>query len=77
MRMPAYKTLSVYDRPWWKDSGSLRAGRRPICQYAKSTTCIPGTTNIPAEIPKSLMLATYADGRTQSFWNALYQGQKS
>jgi monoamine oxidase len=76
MPMPAYKTLAVYDRPWWKDIG-LTAGR--------STTDLPlrqvyymytGDDEHPNANPKSLMLATYADGRTESFWNALYTEEK-
>jgi monoamine oxidase len=72
MRMPAYKALAVYGRPWWQDIG-LTAGR--------------STTDLPVRqvyymhtgddrYPKSLMLATYADGRTESFWNALYTPAK-
>jgi monoamine oxidase len=76
MRMPAYKALSVYDRPWWKDVG-LTAGRSttdlPIRQVYYMHT---GDDENTGGNPKSLMLATYADGRTQSFWNALYRGQK-
>ena len=70
MPMPAYKTLAVYNRPWWKDVG-LVAGRSttdlPVRQvYYMHSGEEPDTT--------SMMLATYADGRTQSFWNALYHG---
>lgn len=72
MPMPAYKTLVVYDRPWWKDIG-LTAGR--------STTDLPVRQvyymhSGDGEKPKSLMLATYADGRTQSFWDGLYSEEK-
>jgi monoamine oxidase len=73
MPMPAYKTLAVYNRPWWKDVG-LVAGRSttdlPVRQvYYMHSGEEPDTT--------SMILATYADGRTQSFWNALYHGEKS
>jgi monoamine oxidase len=73
MPMPAYKTLMVYERPWWRDA-NLVAGR--------STTDLPvrqvyymHSGEYPNET--SMMLATYADGRHQSFWNALYYGEKS
>jgi monoamine oxidase len=73
MPMPAYKTLAVYDRPWWKDAG-VAAGRSttdlPVRQvYYMHSGEYPDTT--------SMILATYADGRHQSFWNALYHGEKS
>jgi len=74
MPMPAYKTLAVYGTPWWKDLG-IDAGRSttdlPIRQvYYMDSAKDPQHP----ENKNSLMLATYADGRTQSFWNGLYKG---
>lgn len=73
MAMPAYKALAVYDRPWWNEELGIKAGRSttdlPIRQvYYMDSAKPPNTT--------SLMLATYADGRAQSFWDGLYKGPK-
>jgi lysine 2-monooxygenase len=73
MPMPAYKALAVYERPWWKKALGINAGRSttdlPIRQvYYMDSGKNPNTN--------SLMLATYADGRTQSFWDGLYKGRK-
>jgi monoamine oxidase len=72
MPMPAYKTLAVYGTPWWHKLG-ITAGRSttdlPIRQVYYMDSAAPPNTN-------SLMLATYADGRTQSFWDGLYKGPK-
>jgi monoamine oxidase len=72
MSMPAYKTLAAYEAPWWQQLG-LTAGRSttdlPIRQVYYMDSALPPNTN-------SLMLATYADGRTESFWNGLWQGEK-
>ena len=72
MPMPAYKTLAVYGTPWWHRLG-ITAGRSttdlPIRQVYYMDSAAPPNTN-------SLMLATYADGRTQSFWDGLYKGPK-
>lgn len=72
MPMPAYKALVTYDRPWWKDVG-LDGGR--------STTDLPLRQVYYMHTGKephldSMMLATYADGRTQSFWSQLYTEEK-
>ena len=67
MPMPAHKTLVAYEAPWWQKLG-LFAGRSttdlPIRQVYYMDLAAPPNTN-------SLMLATYADGRTESFWNAI------
>ena len=49
-------------------------GRRPICRCANYMHT--GDDEDPNSNPNSLMLATYADGRTESFWNGLYRGPK-
>jgi monoamine oxidase len=69
MRMPAYKALVAYPEPWWHKC-NVTAGRSttdlPIRQvyYLDTATTPNGNRN-------SLMLATYADGRTESFWRPL------
>jgi lysine 2-monooxygenase len=71
--MPAYKALAVYDTPWWQKELGIAAGRSttdlPIRQVYYMDSGEGPNTN-------SLMLATYADGRTQSFWDGLYKGPK-
>jgi len=73
--MPAYKALVAYHTPWWQQLG-ITAGRSttdlPIRQvyYMDTATMPKGNTN-------SLMLATYADGRTDTFWSPLWQGDKA
>ena len=77
MSMPAYKALALYETPWWKKPLGVTAGR--------STTDLPlrqvyymhtADDENPSSNLNSLMLATYADGRTESFWNGLYRGPK-
>jgi monoamine oxidase len=69
MSMPAFKALIPFPKPWWQQAG-VTAGRSttdmPIRQvyYMETATGSPNNTN-------SLMLATYADGRTETFWRAL------
>jgi monoamine oxidase len=80
MPMPAYKTLAIYERPWWKDLG-IDAGRSttdlPIRQvYYMYSGETPNNSSQQSPNTNSLMLATYADGRTESFWDGLYQGPK-
>jgi lysine 2-monooxygenase len=71
MPMPAQKTLLAYSSPWWQEALGLVNGR--------STTDLPirqvyyfGTQSGPD--PNSLLLATYADGRCESFWRPLWGG---
>jgi monoamine oxidase len=73
MPMPAYKTIAVYETPWWKKELGIDAGRSTTDLPIRQVYYMHSGTD---EKPKSLMLATYADGRTQSFWNALYRGEK-
>ncbi len=71
MSMPAYKFLAAYESPWWKAAG-VSSGRSttdlPIrqCYYFGTET---GAT------PYSLLLATYADGLTESFWEPLTKSE--
>jgi lysine 2-monooxygenase len=74
MPMPAQKTLLAYNSPWWQNQLGLTNGR--------STTDLPirqvyyfGTETGPN--PNSLLLATYADGRCESFWKPLWGGSIS
>jgi lysine 2-monooxygenase len=69
MRMPAYKAIVTFPTPWWHKC-NVAAGR--------STTDLPlrqvyymETATAPADNTTSLMLATYADGRTEPFWRPL------
>jgi len=72
MPMPAYKTLAVYETPWWKKLG-VNAGRSTTDLPVRQVYYMHSGTE---EHPRSLMLATYADGRTESFWDALYTPEK-
>jgi monoamine oxidase len=78
MSMPAYKSLAIYEAPWWSDKLGLTAGRSttdlPLRQVYYMYTADPPSATSPNTT--SLMLATYADGRTESFWNALYHGPR-
>jgi monoamine oxidase len=69
MPMPAQKTLLAYPNPWWQTTLGLTSGR--------STTDLPirqvyyfGSENPPNT--NSLLLASYCDGRSESFWKALW-----
>lgn len=72
MPMPAYKALLAYAAPWWQSLG-VTAGRSttdlPIRQVYYMDTSDASTN--------SLMLATYADGRTETFWRPLWTGEKA
>jgi monoamine oxidase len=72
MPMPAYKAIVAYPSPWWNDKLSITAGRSttdlPIRQVYYMDT---------ASNNNSLMLATYADGRTDSFWSPLWEREKA
>jgi monoamine oxidase len=74
--MPAFKMLLGYHRPWWQELG-ISAGRSttdlPIRQvyYAGSEKGMDDPDN-----ENSLLLASYADGRTESFWGALQSPDK-
>jgi monoamine oxidase len=75
MRMPAYKALAVYDRSWWKDVG-LTAGRSTTDLPVRQVYYMYTGDDQPGGNATSLMLATYADGRTESFWRELYTQTK-
>jgi hypothetical protein len=69
--MPAFKILLGFTSPWWEQLG-ISAGR--------STTDLPARQVYYAGSEKgmgdpsnenSLLLASYADGRSESFWRAL------
>jgi monoamine oxidase len=74
--MPAFKMLLGYPKPWWQELG-ISAGR--------STTDLPARQVYYAGTEKglsdpinenSLVLASYADGRTESFWSPLQSPDK-
>jgi monoamine oxidase len=73
MPMPAFKAIVAYGSPWWQKLG-IAAGRSttdlPIRQVYYMDSADPPNTN-------SLMLATYADGRTDSFWTPLWKSAKA
>jgi monoamine oxidase len=79
MSMPAYKSLALYDSPWWKKPLGVEAGRSttdlPLRQVYYMYTADPPPSEDPPN-NNSLMLATYADGRTESFWDRLSKGPK-
>jgi monoamine oxidase len=75
MSMPALKALVPFPKPWWQRA-NVTAGRSttdlPIRQvYYMETAATNDATNT-----NSLMLATYADGRTESFWRSLLDPTK-
>jgi monoamine oxidase len=74
MPMPAYKALVGYPTPWWKEKLGITAGR--------STTDLPirqvyYMDSAPSPDTQSLMLASYNDGRTDSFWSPLWERGKA
>ena len=73
MPMPAYKTLAVYETPWWQKKLGIAAGRSTTDLPIRQVYYMHSGND---ENPNSLMLATYADGRTVSFWDGLYKGPK-
>ncbi len=75
--MPAFKVLLGYDNPWWRNPPlGLTEGRSttdlPLRQvYYAGTEADYGPSN-----RNSLVLASYADGRAESFWRPLAKGPK-
>jgi monoamine oxidase len=74
-RMPAFKALVVYPRPWWRKRG-VTAGRSttdlPVRQvYYMESASGPATDSESIPETPSLLLATYADGRAENFWRPL------
>jgi hypothetical protein len=69
MPMPAYKTLLGYPTPWWQNSLGLTSGRSTTDLPLRQVYYFGSETGVNTN---SLLLATYADGRCESFWKPLW-----
>jgi monoamine oxidase len=77
--MPAFKMLLGYPNPWWEDL-KISSGRSTTDLPVRQVYYVGTEKGMDKDDPaneNSLLLASYADGRTESFWSALQFPEKS